>query len=419
MLLRLLAPVVAALLLGGALALATAAARLARRLRELDAARARTTQDTVGVPPPHLLIVLGSGGHTAEMLQMLARLPVATAAAAGTTAALASARRTYVVSSGDALSARKAGVFEQELRSPRYAAGAGAGAGVEGGGERQGGPRQTPLREISPQARVKEPRASPQASSMRGDQDVKRVQTDEGDILHATTRHRQRSEHARAPAAPTAAATTTAGQPTPSGSPRGATTRPSSPSKPSYCIVTVPRARKVHQSLLTAPFSTLRCLGACLRLFIEGPSAPALDGEPWRLPDVVLANGPATALCVVVAARLVRALLCVAAYLNPGTGHDHGWVRAVSQQQQQQQQQQDLAHGQRLARQAVRPRIIYVESWARVTSLSLSGRLAMPLADRFLVQWQGLAGVPASAGRAHRWFLRLFGRKAEYVGVLV
>ncbi|CAE6459614.1 unnamed protein product, partial [Rhizoctonia solani] len=36
------------------------------------------------------------------------------------------------------------------------------------------------------------------------------------------------------------------------------------------------------------------------------------------------------------------------------------------------------------------PRVMYVESFARVSSLSLSGKLVKPLADRFLVQWPDL-----------------------------
>lgn len=36
-------------------------------------------------------------------------------------------------------------------------------------------------------------------------------------------------------------------------------------------------------------------------------------------------------------------------------------------------------------------RVIYIESLARVNNLSLSGRLIMPIADRFLVQWKPLA----------------------------
>jgi beta-1,4-N-acetylglucosaminyltransferase len=46
-------------------------------------------------------------------------------------------------------------------------------------------------------------------------------------------------------------------------------------------------------------------------------------------------------------------------------------------------------------------RLVYVESLTRTESLSLSGRLVYPLADRFFVQW------PAIAGRR---------RHAEYVG---
>ncbi|SGZ57852.1 CIC11C00000005553 [Sungouiella intermedia] len=36
-------------------------------------------------------------------------------------------------------------------------------------------------------------------------------------------------------------------------------------------------------------------------------------------------------------------------------------------------------------------RIIYIESLARVNNLSLSGRLILPISDRFLVQWRSLA----------------------------
>lgn len=41
------------------------------------------------------------------------------------------------------------------------------------------------------------------------------------------------------------------------------------------------------------------------------------------------------------------------------------------------------------------PKIIYVESWARVTSLSLSGKILRPLVDKFIVQWdEGRYGSP-------------------------
>lgn len=54
-------------------------------------------------------------------------------------------------------------------------------------------------------------------------------------------------------------------------------------------------------------------------------------------------------------------------------------------------------------------RTIYVESWARVTTFSLSGKLLLPFADRFLVQWPDLAGKQAWRGM----------RETEYAGTLV
>jgi hypothetical protein len=33
------------------------------------------------------------------------------------------------------------------------------------------------------------------------------------------------------------------------------------------------------------------------------------------------------------------------------------------------------------------PRVIYVESWARVKSLSLSGKILKHIVDKFVVQW--------------------------------
>jgi beta-1,4-N-acetylglucosaminyltransferase len=48
---------------------------------------------------------------------------------------------------------------------------------------------------------------------------------------------------------------------------------------------------------------------------------------------------------------------------------------------------------------------IFVESWCRVRTTSLSGRLVYPVADQFLVQWPELE--------------RLYGRKARYVGAVI
>ena len=162
-------------------------------------------------------------------------------------------------------------------------------------------------------------------------------------------------------------------------------------SQGSYSIVTVPRARRVHQSYLTAPFSTLQCFWACLLMLRglhpdQGP-LPANIFSPY--PDLILSNGPATAVCVILAAKALR--LCH--YLNP---------------------LRNKSGGAKLKTEEPVPldcqlRTIFVESWARVTTLSLSGKLLLPFVDRFLVQWPALEGKAAWKGM----------RKTEYVGALV
>lgn len=145
-------------------------------------------------------------------------------------------------------------------------------------------------------------------------------------------------------------------------------------------VIAVPRARKIHQSLLTAPFSCLRCLQVCLQVLPLPWPLPDLDvmsEKDWQelmertpktgLPDAILTNGPATSVIVVVASYILRFL----GY----TGSRH------------------------------RLRVVYVESWARVKKLSLSGKIMLRLADRFLVQWESLKSAT--------------GGKGEYIGVLV
>ncbi|KAI9829067.1 MAG: UDP-N-acetylglucosamine transferase subunit [Thelocarpon impressellum] len=137
------------------------------------------------------------------------------------------------------------------------------------------------------------------------------------------------------------------------------------PAATGYDISTVPRARKIHQPLLTTPFSALRCLIACIRV-LHSPPAPYSSPRP-RYPDLILTNGPGTAVSLVLAALLLRFL---------GAPGSAGSMRTV-----------------------------YVESYARVRGLSLSGRILVRCVDRFLVQWPGLGGVG--------------GGRAEYRGVLV
>ncbi|GAB5033383.1 udp-n-acetylglucosamine transferase subunit alg14 homolog [Nannochloropsis oceanica] len=107
--------------------------------------------------------------------------------------------------------------------------------------------------------------------------------------------------------------------------------------KPS-AILTVPRARSVGQSWFTTPFTTLQATVASLMLVAK------------QQPDVILCNGPGTCLPI-----------CLAGYVLRFWGLKH-------------------------------VKVIFVESFCRVQSLSLTGRLLYRVADRFIVQWQGLKG---------------------------
>ena len=127
----------------------------------------------------------------------------------------------------------------------------------------------------------------------------------------------------------------------------------------SFDIKVVPRARKIHQSLLTAPFSVLVCIWACIKLFLKAPptvrrSQSQGSQDLPRSPDLILANGPATATTLILAAFFCRFLGLAGS---------------------------DTMH------------CLYVESWARVKNLSLSGELLWRsgICDRVLVQWPGLA----------------------------
>ncbi|KAL9052224.1 MAG: hypothetical protein Q9162_005549 [Coniocarpon cinnabarinum] len=195
--------------------------------------------------PIWIMIVLGSGGHTAEMLALLRDLDISRYT-----------YRTYIVSSGDAFSRQRAQEFEQLIRSRH--------PDVDGG---------------------------------------------------------------------------------------------------SHGTILVPRARKVHQSLLSTPWSSLQCLRSCVALLRK----PGIIIPPHTYPDIIITNGPATGVIMVLASYTVRLLNRKAT---------KGKLRTV-----------------------------YVESWARVKRLSLSGRILLPLVNRFIVQWEALA--------------KSTGGRAEYLGVLV
>ncbi|GAA5914003.1 hypothetical protein JCM8208_005917 [Rhodotorula glutinis] len=137
-----------------------------------------------------------------------------------------------------------------------------------------------------------------------------------------------------------------------------------------FRILRIPRARKVHQSYLTSPWTTLYSLASCVwhialapLLFSSSPpstsasstapSSSAGGRQPRRrrtFADVVLLNGPGSCVPITLAAFLLRLL--------------------------------PLA--------SPPPRLIYLESLARTRRLSLSARLVRPFVDRFFVQWDAL-----------------------------
>lgn len=164
----------------------------------------------------------------------------------------------------------------------------------------------------------------------------------------------------------------------------------------SYNIATVPRARRVHQSYLTAPFSTLQCFWACLNVLrgVHPDQKPHPRSLSSPYPDLILTNGPATAVCVILAAKLLRLLNFIFAPLTAMNFWGQG---------------RDAASNGEKHPAPLQLRTIFVESWARVTTLSLSGKILLPFADRFLVQWPALEGRSAWRGM----------RKTEYVGTLV
>ncbi|MCJ1473242.1 UDP-N-acetylglucosamine transferase subunit [Lambiella insularis] len=248
--------------------------------------------------PTHLLIVLGSGGHTAEMLSLLRDLDP-----------LSYTHRSYVVSSGDDFSASKAVEFEQGLHKKFQS------HMVHSNRDQSGGPDQI------------------------GEKD-------------------------------------------------------------SYGIAFVPRARQIHQSLLTTPISALRCLVACLSVLCSPPISsssissssrtrsyppsfpPVPPSVPLVYPHLILTNGPATATILILASRLLRLL---PAFLLAALG---------------------------LPQTAGMMRCIYIESWARVRRMSLSGKILVAggLCERVIVQWERLA--------REGWGWRDWGRR-EFRGVLV
>lgn len=147
-----------------------------------------------------------------------------------------------------------------------------------------------------------------------------------------------------------------------------------------YTILLIPRARRVRQPLVTTPPTAFLSLLSCIYL-VTLAQIPLPFRNCRSFADILILNGPGT--CFV---------LCIAVYVNK--------VSIPSSQTLM------FFHlpAQFLGLSA--PRVIYIESFARVESLSLSGKLLYPFVDRcadgnlflftilqcgrFIVQWPQL-----------------------------
>ncbi|XP_022915917.2 UDP-N-acetylglucosamine transferase subunit ALG14 [Onthophagus taurus] len=104
----------------------------------------------------------------------------------------------------------------------------------------------------------------------------------------------------------------------------------------SYTIYKVPRSREVHQSYITSIFSTLYSILYCIPLILK------------IRPEVVLCNGPGTCIPICGLVFLLK-------------------VAFLSQ-----------------------CRIVFVESFCRTETFSLTGKILMYFADNIVVQWPKL-----------------------------
>lgn len=119
-----------------------------------------------------------------------------------------------------------------------------------------------------------------------------------------------------------------------------------------YTVHRIPRSRHVHQSLVTTPFTLAKSLMVAMPLIKQLTclvSPQDDDNEPRK--SVLLMNGPGT--CFALALSVIGSrILGVPDELTPD--------------------------------------LVFIESFARVKTLSLAGKLLYPLCDMFLVQWPGL-----------------------------
>ncbi|UKZ68335.1 uncharacterized protein TrAtP1_009374 [Trichoderma atroviride] len=114
----------------------------------------------------------------------------------------------------------------------------------------------------------------------------------------------------------------------------------------------VTRARKVHQPLWSTPVTALLSILDIFPALLVPPDSEA--GKKLRYPSRVFSNGPATGFFVALAIHLLKMF-----YLAPESSM----------------------------------KVVYIESWARISTLSLTGKLLLHtgIADVFVVQHEEVA----------------------------
>lgn len=119
-----------------------------------------------------------------------------------------------------------------------------------------------------------------------------------------------------------------------------------------YQIIRIGRSRHVGQSYTSSVFTTLRSIAQCF---------PLVYGQR---PDLILTNGPGTCVPIVLVAFFLKVF-----FINTAC------------------------------------KLVFIESYCRVKTISLSGKILLRIVDSFVVQWPQLVQV-ANAPKVH-YFGRL------------
>ncbi|KAI1449612.1 glycosyltransferase family 1 protein [Annulohypoxylon stygium] len=131
------------------------------------------------------------------------------------------------------------------------------------------------------------------------------------------------------------------------------------------------RPRAVHQSWLTTPFTALLSLVEMVNIMSTKPGYGT--STRFRFPGVIATDGPGAGFMFLLAAHWLKMTFVI----------PNGFVKTI-----------------------------YVESWARTKSLSMSGKLVkyFTLADIFIVQWEGIIRRLSPNEYYNRNFVALPGR---------